>query len=123
MNMEEKDIDQLTRNLMRGTVEQPSSFLNERVMARLMEEKKAARRVSVNQMPSLRWILIIVGVLYMIVVAGMANLLFGGNEGQMDLLMEKIKRFFPLLLTVFGSVSFFFLLTQLDMWLYNKRTK
>ena len=33
MNMNEKDIDHLTRKLMRGTAEQPSASLNSRIMA------------------------------------------------------------------------------------------
>ena len=31
MNMNEKDIDHLTRKLMRGTAEQPSASLNSRI--------------------------------------------------------------------------------------------
>ena len=36
MNMNEKDIDHLTRKLMRGTAEQPSASLNSRIMALIM---------------------------------------------------------------------------------------
>ncbi len=40
MNMNEKDIDHLTRKLMRGTAEQPSASLSSRIMALIMQEKK-----------------------------------------------------------------------------------
>mgnify|MGYP000125720858 FL=1 len=40
MNMNEKDIDHLTRKLMRGTAEQPSASLNSRIMALIIQEKK-----------------------------------------------------------------------------------
>mgnify|MGYP007099570211 CR=1 FL=1 len=36
MNMNEKDIDHLTRKLMRGTAEQPSASLNSRIMADIL---------------------------------------------------------------------------------------
>ena len=39
MNMNEKDIDHLTRKLMRGTAEQPSASLNSRIMALIIQEK------------------------------------------------------------------------------------
>ena len=42
MNMNEKDIDHLTRKLMRGTAEQPSASLNSRIMALIIQEKKRA---------------------------------------------------------------------------------
>ena len=37
MNMNEKDIDHLTRKLMRGTAEQPSASLNSRIMALIIQ--------------------------------------------------------------------------------------
>ena len=46
MNMNEKDIDHLTRKLMRGTAEQPSASLNSRIMALIIQEKNAYKRRS-----------------------------------------------------------------------------
>mgnify|MGYP001782087092 CR=1 FL=1 len=43
MNMNEKDIDHLTRKLMRGTAEQPSASLNSRIMALIIQEKKRVK--------------------------------------------------------------------------------
>ena len=72
MNMNEKDIDHLTRKLMRGTAEQPSASLNSRIMALIIQEKKRVYKYYIKKRFTpvgifsifVAYMLVLVGILY-----------------------------------------------------------
>ena len=74
MNMNEKDIDHLTRKLMRGTAEQPSASLNSRIMALIIQEKKRVYKYYIKKRFTpvgifsifVAYMLVLVGILYLV---------------------------------------------------------
>lgn len=118
MNTNEKDADDLTRRLMQNTFEQPSFSLNARIMARIMKEKRQIYTYYIRKMPSLGAILSIMGV-YLLVAGGLFYHLFI-HSGSGIALDPALHRYFPVAFTVIACLSFFFLFTQLDKWLYKK---
>lgn len=74
MNMNEKDIDHLTRKLMRGTAEQPSASLSSRIMALIMQEKKRVYKYYIKKRFTpvgifsmfVAYMLVLVGILYLV---------------------------------------------------------
>lgn len=118
MNTNEKDIDDLTRRLMRDTFEQPSFSLNARIMARIMKEKRQIYTYYIRRLPSLGTILAIIGG-YLLLIGGIFYYLFTHNASGIAL-DPALHRYFPVAFTVIACLSFFFLFTQLDKWLYKK---
>lgn len=118
MNTNEKDLDDLTRRLMQNTFEQPSFSLNARIMARIMKEKRQVYTYYIHRLPSLGTILAILGG-YLLITGGVFCYLFiFGGPGIAS--HPVFHRYFPVAFTVIASLSFFFLFTQLDKWLYKK---
>lgn len=121
MKMNENDIDHLTRNLMRGTAEQPSPALNGRIMALIMQEKRRVYKYYVKKRFTpggilamlFTYILVLVGVLYL------ASLSPKGT----DAVVGSLRTYFPIALTVASGISFFFLFTQLDNWLRREESR
>lgn len=116
MNRTEEHIDRLTRDLMKDATEQPPASLNARIMALIMGEKRTAfRKCYMKKLPSFGTILVVFAV-YMLVVAG-GIMLYTKEPGAAGSMLQSVKRFFPLLLTVGSSASLFFFFSQLDNWL------
>lgn len=116
MNTTDNKIDQLTRNLMKDTAEQPSSSLNMRIMALIMKEKQLIRKCKMKGLPSPAAIM--TGfVVYMLIIVGV---FYWGFSSTGTTQPNSIIAFFPILLTIGGGVSFFFLFSQLDNWLKQK---
>lgn len=118
MKKDETQIDKLTRDLMQGTALAPSSSLMDRIMGRVMNEKKASQKGYLGKMPSLGTLLGGLAV-YLLIIAGIFYLL-KTDPGAGSSVLEGIKNIFPLLLTVGTGISFFFLFTQLDNWMKSK---
>lgn len=121
MNIQENDIDRLTRGLMRDTAEQPSPALNSRIMALIMQEKRRVFKYYVKARFTPAGI---IGscVAYLFIVVG---ILFVAKNyaGENTALYTAMKSSFPILLTVASAVSFFFLFTQLDNWMKREEIK
>lgn len=120
MNMNEKDIDLLTRKLMQGTAEQPSTSLNSRIMALIMREKKRVYKYSVKKQFTPAGIFGMF-VAYMLVLAGIMHWVRLSPEG-LETVWGFLHGYFPIILTVVSGVSYFFLFTQLDNWLKREET-
>lgn len=115
MKRNEQDTDQLTRALMRETVEKPSSELNSRIMAFLLKKAPQKQAFSIKKSVSAGQLFILF-VVYMFVIAG--GLLLMQKQGEdLSELMLLLKQLFPIILTVAGGVSFFVLFGLLDEWL------
>ena len=93
MNMNEKDIDHLTRKLMRGTAEQPSASLNSRIMALIIQEKKRVYKYYIKK------------------------------PGGAETVLGSLRAYFPIVLTIASGISCFFLFTQLDNWLKREEIR
>lgn len=121
MKTTDESIDKLTRSLMENTAEQPSVSLNARIMALIMGEKRAAfKKCYIKKLPS-PFAIFIGFAAYMMLIAGGASLFMKQAAGG-DELIQSIKHFFPLLLTVGSGVSIFFFFAQLDNWLRVKES-
>ena len=112
MNMNEKDIDHLTRKLMRGTAEQPSASLNSRIMALIMQEKKRVTPVGIFSM-FVAYMLVLVGILYLVKL----------SPGGAETVLGSLRAYFPIVLTIASGISCFFLFTQLDNWLKREEIR
>ena len=117
MNMNEKDIDHLTRKLMRGTAEQPSASLNSRIMALIIQEKKRVYKYYIKKRFTPVGIFRIF-VSYMLVLVGILYLVKLSQSGE-----EKVLPYFPIVLTIASGISCFFLFTQLDNWLKREEIR
>ncbi len=118
--MDEKDIDCLTRELMRGTAEQPSASLNSRIMALIMRKKKRVYKYYAK-----RWLtpagIFVMFLAYMLILVGILYLFksFGGKETVLD----SLRVYFPVILTIVSGISCFFLFIQLDNWLRREEIR
>lgn len=96
MKMENKELDQLTRRLMAGTAESPSSSLNMRIMALIRRQKKPDVAF-VPSMPSLAnylgWFLA-----YIALAAGAFYYLYS-NKLDMSTIWEELTPYLSLILT------------------------
>lgn len=96
MKMENKELDQLTRRLMAGTAESPSSSLNMRIMALIRRQKKPDVAF-VPSMPSLAnylgWFLA-----YIALAAGAFYYVYS-NKLDMSTIWEELTPYLSLILT------------------------
>lgn len=118
---EEREIDSLTRGLMKHTFEQPSLSLNARIMERIMKEKRLVYQYYIRKLPSSRTILTAVGA-YAAIMIGLFYF-FAMHAGSETAISDSLKKYFPLVLTGIGCASLFFCFTQLDNWLLRKEKK
>lgn len=118
MDTKETEIDNLTRQLMQGTAEKPSSSLNTRIMALIGQTRTRIVRIEVSRIPSagLIWIGL---VCYAVFVAVGAACLWAPSDATIGT-WGSLKKLFPLFLTVGGAGSLFFCLAQLDNWLLGR---
>mgnify|MGYP003232818854 CR=1 FL=1 len=116
MNMNEKDIDHLTRKLMRGTAEQPSASLNSRIMALIIQEKKRVYKYYIKKRftpVGIFSMLVLVGILYLVKL----------SPGGAETVLGSLRAYFPIVLTIASGISCFFLFTQLDNWLKREEIR
>lgn len=96
MKMENKELDQLTRRLMAGTAESPSSSLNMRIMALIRRQKKP-EIAFVPSMPSLAnylgWFLV-----YIALAAGAFYYVYS-NKLDVSTIWEELTPYLSLILT------------------------
>lgn len=96
MKMENKELDQLTRRLMAGTAESPSSSLNMRIMTLIRRQKKPDVAF-VPSMPSLAnylgWFLA-----YIALAAGAFYYVYS-NKLDMSTIWEELTPYLSLILT------------------------
>lgn len=118
MNKKETEIDQLTRNLMRDTAQQPSASLNARIMALIGKSRRQPAENCMGRMPS-PGLILCVFTFYMICLVLGAFCLFGSRDTPY-LWIAPLRTFFPLVLIIGGTLSSFFCLAQLDNWLYRR---
>ena len=93
MNMNEKDIDHLTRKLMRGTAEQPSASLNSRIMALIIQEKKRVYKYYIKKRFTpvgifsifVAYMLVLVGILYLVKL----------SPGGAETVLGSLRAYFP----------------------------
>ena len=113
MNMNEKDIDHLTRKLMRGTAEQPSASLNSRIK-RVYKYyiKKRFTPVGIFSI-FVAYMLVLVGILYLVKL----------SPGGAETVLGSLRAYFPIVLTIASGISCFFLFTQLDNWLKREEIR
>jgi len=121
MKKTEQEQEQLTRSLMRETIEQPSAELNTRIMSFLFQNAQIRKVFKVKAPISAAQILGVF-ILYMLVIAG-SLLLLRNQTGEVSELMVFLKDTFPIFLTVAGGVSFFILFGMLDEWLHQHEHK
>lgn len=120
MNEQDKQIHQLTRSLLKESLEQPTPQFNARIMAAIRAEKQRSPKVCYTErLPSLSG-LAWGGVAYLLIVVGLFLLLGDNPAGQAEWVVA-LKPHFPLLLTAGSSLALFFLFAQLDGWLRSKR--
>ena len=94
MNMNEKDIDHLTRKLMRGTAEQPSASLNSRIMALIIQEKKRVYKYYIKKRFTpvgifsifVAYMLVLVGILYLVKL----------SPGGTETVLGSLRAYFPI---------------------------
>lgn len=114
--MENKDLDQLTRCLMKGTAERPSASLNTRIMA-LIRQQQASKNAFVPGMPSvtswLNWILV-----YIALAAGAFYYIYV-NKLTMRVILEEMTPYLSLVLTLALSMSLY----TVGVWWDRKRNK
>ena len=116
-----EDIDKLTRKLMEGTAERPSSTLNERIMRLIFSEKSLRRRiVYVEPLPRIG--AIAGGIL---VYLALILLLFvycrmeGVTSGS---LLEMIRPYSPLLLLASCAIPLYLLGVWVDQrWMKRRK--
>ncbi len=113
------EIDKLTRSLMEGTAEQPSSSLISRIMDRVFNERKILRKVYVKRLPSLGFIFGVLAVYIFLVGGGLYFFVMNPDSGGISI-SEEFKQLFPILLTIGAGISFAFFFSQLDKWLFSK---
>ena len=121
MNMNEKDIDHLTRKLMRGTAEQPSASLNSRIMALIIQEKKRVYKYYIKKRFTpvgifsifVAYMLVLVGILYLVKL----------SPGGAETVLGSLRAYFTIVLTIASGISCFFLFTQLDNWLKREEIR
>ncbi|WP_297903605.1 hypothetical protein [uncultured Parabacteroides sp.] len=119
--MNEREIDHLTRELMRGTTEQPSASLNSRIMALIMQEKKRVYRYYIKRRftPAgilgmfVAYMFVLVGILYLVRL----------SPGGIETVLGSLRAYFSIVLTVASGISCFFLFTQLDNWLKREEMR
>lgn len=121
MNTKEKEIDTLTRRLMQGTAEQPSSSLNARIMALIGKRRRHPAEMYVGRAPSVGLILVCLWG-YLLLVAAGAFCLRGPSDVSVAG-VGSIRQLFPAVLTVGGAGFFFFCFAQLDTWLVHRGKK
>lgn len=96
MKMENKELDQLTRRLMAGTAESPSSSLNMRIMALIRRQKKPDVAF-VPSMPSLAnylgWFLV-----YIALAAGAFYYVYS-NKLDVSTIWKELTPYLSLILT------------------------
>lgn len=119
MKQNEQEINKLTRSLMQGTAEQPSSDLNSRIMA-IIRKSASVRKVFQVSKPVSAGQLFGVFFVYMLLIAGGLLLLQKYSLGTNDT-SDLLKELFPLILTIVGGVSFFIFFGQLDNYLYKQK--
>lgn len=120
MNTNEKEMDCLTRSLMKDTIEQPSASLNSRIMALIMAEQKRMCKYHMRRLPPVS-ILFVLLVGYMLLLAGIGFLVKSAGTSGMESSLAMFMKYFPLLLTVGAGVSFCYLFGELDHWLRVNR--
>jgi len=118
MNTDDKQIEQMTKALMQGSAEKLPSSLMGSILMRVAQENRKVKRIKVEANHTVRWI--VTGLLvYLVIVSVMLSGFysdpeFGKNAGLF------LKRGFPLIITVCGSISMFFFFAQLDKLLHQQ---
>lgn len=114
--MENKDLDRLTRRLMEGTAERPSTSLNTRIMA-LIRQQQASKIAFVPNMPStaswLGWFLV-----YLVLAAG-AFYYMHTNKLTVRIILEEMTPYLSLVLTFALAVPLYIA----GVWWDRKRNK
>lgn len=118
MNTNEKELDRLTRGLMRDAIEQPSPSLNARIMGLIMAEKTKAFKYHMRRLPPMGVIFALL-LVYILLVLGLL-MLYNGAENSPSAFSQVMRRYFPLLLTVGSGISFSYLFAELDKWLKRR---
>ena len=115
MNIDDKQIDKLTRDLMKGATEKPSTSLMGRIMVRVMQEHQATRRIQVTKSPVLKWIF---GGLFVYIILALCSFnLFLAEPTAVMATVQIITTYFPVIITFIVSISLFIIFAQLDNWL------
>lgn len=116
MNMKDKDIDQLTRRLMKGTAERPPASLNARIMASIRRQQ-APKVFFVPNMPSvasgLGWFLA-----YIALAVGIFYYMYE-EKLTMSAILEGIAPYMPMVLTLALAVPLY----AAGVWWDWKRNK
>lgn len=120
MKYEEKEIDRLTRRLMDEVTEVPSFSLNSRIMERIRRDRVAMRRTAVSHQPSWKGIMGTIMVGCLLVALPLFQSLGMLSSGGESSLLAELMPYFPLFLTVAGSLSLLFLVSQLDQHLRER---
>ena len=118
MNKNEKNIDKLTRDLLKGMEVVPSTSLNMRIMGMITKEKRK-RVYSYVERQGITFKHIFWLIAYVLLAGGLLYTLFllPDGTGQMA---DLFSSYFPILLTIASGIACFFLFVTLDGWLSTK---
>ena len=114
----EEELDQITRNLMKDSLEQPSKELSGNIMQLIFKEKQKTAPIHVSQSPT-ALVFIIGFCVYVLLIIGALFLFNQYGSGLTSIAINKSYVFMIFVLASAGSFFFFF--TQLDNWLTLKR--
>ncbi len=114
MKTDAKQLDTLTRALMKGTTEKPSVAVMNRIMKQVEKERRATKNISVSSRPAMGW-LIAGSAAYLLLLVGMGCLLLGAQDDAAGV-ASSLQGLFPLIVVVSAGASVFFCCTQLDRW-------
>ncbi len=115
MKRDDKQIDKLTRKLMEGSVEKPSSELLARVMKQVAKEQADSRKSYNLSRPVITWMVAVL-VAYFLFALGMGYLLLAPSEPTAET-SQLVKGLFTLIVALSVGASFFFCCAQLDNWM------
>lgn len=119
MKIEDPKIDKLTRNLLQGTAKQPSASLMDRIMSAVIKEKQQAQKGYLRKLPSIGGLAAGFFV-YLLIAAGLLYFFFTNPGEGSQLFSKEVIQTFPIFLTFAAGISFYFLFSQLDKWLFRK---
>lgn len=118
MNQKETEIDSLTRNLMRGTAEQPPASLNARIMSLIGRRRLQPVKTYLGRSASPGFFLI--GLFFYLALISLGALCLFGPSGETFAWLDTLRKVFPFVLIAGGGSACFFCFTQLDNWLFAR---